>query len=453
VRGGLTLVAGVATGAAIGFLRVALTAYLLGTHRRADSLAVALGPLDTFNSILNNSLLFAFVPMLTAAAGAQRLALFRRLIRGFAGVFSAIALLALIAAPWLMRALAPGLPEPYFADSVDILRILSFSTLFVGVASVYSSLLFTERRFAPTAFFQAALNVCTILCALLFWKTLGVYAFAVGYTTGAAAQLVIVYIATRRQRAQPAAVDCDLRLHEILLKPAFFAVYAVGDARRFRHGGRARLLHARRGRAHGTPGDADLELAAARVGPPPQPWVDAQRAPVNRSHRRAHCPGGGMRVRVRAAVPQTGNRAIVPARQLYLRFDAPGRGGLSRARPESHRLDTARDHGTRSLRVEPPLAAGHRGHNSRVSERRGYITYARGATGVVGPGRDVRRDGRVSCLVCNGAYGPAALAEGSAIAPGSLIGRSGIGTPSPTCFARCLHGGGGTGRAHWRVLR
>ena len=230
MRGGLTLVAGVATGSAIGVLRVALTAYLLGTHRRADSLAVALGPLDTFNSILNNSLLFAFVPMLTAAAGAERLAIFRRLLREFAGVFSAIALIALLAAPWLMRALAPGLPEPYFTHSVDIFRILSFSTLFVGVSSVYSSLLFTERRFAPTAFFQAALNVCTIVCALVFWKALGVYAFAVGYTTGAAAQLVIVFIATRRQRSQAGAADCDLPLRQILLKPAFFAVYAVALA-------------------------------------------------------------------------------------------------------------------------------------------------------------------------------------------------------------------------------
>jgi putative peptidoglycan lipid II flippase len=210
VRGGLTLMAGVATGSALGVLRVALTAYLLGTHSQADSLAVALGPMDTFNSMLTNSMVFAFVPMLTARAGAEKLALFRTLTRGFAGVFSAITLLTLIAAPWLMRALAPGL----------------------GVASIYSALLFTERRFAPTAFYQAALNVCTIVCALVFWKALGVYAFAVGYTAGAAAQLTIVYFATWRQRAEaaPTATDNRLGLREMLAKPAFFAIYASGLA-------------------------------------------------------------------------------------------------------------------------------------------------------------------------------------------------------------------------------
>lgn len=231
MRGGLTLMAGVATGSALGVLRVALTAYLLGTHSQADSLAVALGPLDTFNSMLINSMVFAFVPMLTTRAGAERLALFRKLRRGFAGVFSAITLLLLIAAPWLMRALAPGLAEPYFGHAVKILRILSVSTLLMGVASIYSALLFTERRFAPTAFYQAALNVCTIMCALVFWKVLGVYAFAVGYTTGAAAQLTIVYFATWRQRAESGpASACELRLREILAKPAFFVVYAAGLA-------------------------------------------------------------------------------------------------------------------------------------------------------------------------------------------------------------------------------
>ena len=63
-------------------MRVALTAYLLGTHSRADSLAVAMGPLDTLNSVLINSMVFAFVPMLTAAGGAARTALFLQADRG-----------------------------------------------------------------------------------------------------------------------------------------------------------------------------------------------------------------------------------------------------------------------------------------------------------------------------------------------------------------------------------
>ena len=81
MRGGLALSAGLIVCNLIGFFRVALTAYLLGTHSAADALAVAVGPIDTLNSVLINSMIFAFVPMLTAAAEGERTALFLKLVR------------------------------------------------------------------------------------------------------------------------------------------------------------------------------------------------------------------------------------------------------------------------------------------------------------------------------------------------------------------------------------
>ena len=228
VRGGLTIVAGVLTGNILGFVRVALTAYLLGTHSLADSLAVAMGPLDTLNSVLINSIVFAFVPMLTAASGPQRTALFLKLSRCFAWVFSAIAAAVVLTAPWLMKALAPGLDPHYFSTAVNILRILSLSTVAAGVAAVHCALLFTDRRFLPTAFYQAALNVFTIIAALSLWKLLGVYAFAIGYTLGACAQVGIVCFAARSGLDTAGAPRCEVHWREILAKPAFFVVYAAG---------------------------------------------------------------------------------------------------------------------------------------------------------------------------------------------------------------------------------
>jgi putative peptidoglycan lipid II flippase len=228
VRGGLTLVAGVLTGNLIGFGRVALTAYFLGTHSQADSLAVAMGPVDTLNSVLINSVVFAFVPMLTACSEPQRAALFLKLNRLLIWVFSAAAATVIVGAPWLMRALAPGLDPGYFSAAVTILRVLSLSTIAAGTGAVHCALLYTRRRFLPTAFYQAALNVFTIIGALSLWKFLGVYAFAIGYTAGAWAQLAIVWFAARSGMDTKSAPPCDIHWREILAKPAFFVVYAVG---------------------------------------------------------------------------------------------------------------------------------------------------------------------------------------------------------------------------------
>jgi putative peptidoglycan lipid II flippase len=228
VRGGLTIVAGVLTGNVLGFVRVAVTAYLLGTHSRADTLAVAMGPMDTLNSVVINSIVFAFVPMLAAAAERERPALFRQLLRLFSRVFAAIAAVLIVAAPWLMRALAPGLDPHYFGAAVILLRIFALSTLASGTSAVYCALLYTDRRFAPAAFYQAALNVCTITGALALWKLAGVYAFAIGYTVGACAQLAILHFATRRDLAGARHSGIPVRWREVLAKPAFFVVYAAG---------------------------------------------------------------------------------------------------------------------------------------------------------------------------------------------------------------------------------
>ena len=230
VRGGLTLIAGVLTGNLVGFVRVAVTAYLLGTHSRADSLAVAMGPVDTLNSVVINSMVFAFVPMLTAAKGPERTALFLKLHRLFTWIFSTLTVVVVVAAPWLMRLLAPGLEERYFDQAVGLLRVLSFATLAAGVGGVQCALLYTDRRFAPTAFYQASLNLFTIIGALGLWKLMGVYAFAVGYSLGSCAQLAVVYIAARSDLDTRAAPRCEIHWRAILAKPAFYVVYAAGLA-------------------------------------------------------------------------------------------------------------------------------------------------------------------------------------------------------------------------------
>lgn len=228
MRGGLTLIAGVITGNVLGFVRVAITGVLLGTDSHADSLAVAMGPLDTLNSVVINSMLFAFVPMLTAARGEARTALLLKLNRTFAWVFAAITSAVILTAPWLMRVLAPGLAQPYFGTAVNLLRILCVSTLAAGAGAIYCALLYTDRRFAPTAFYQAALNVFTIIGALALWKLLGVYAFAIGYAAGAWAQFGIVYFAARPGLGTASAPPCEIHWSDMLGKPVFFVVYAAG---------------------------------------------------------------------------------------------------------------------------------------------------------------------------------------------------------------------------------
>src|SRR5262249_26031308 len=207
-------------GNVLGYVRVAITAYLLGTHSAADCLAVAIGPLDALNAVLAQTMIFAFVPMLTERRKAERTALFFQLNRIFFWLFTLLSAAIALLAPWLIPLLAPGLDPAYKPTAVLLLRIAGVSSLAAGAAAIYAALLYTDRRFAPTAFYQALLNVFTIVSAVGLWRVIGIYAFAIGYAAGAWAQFAIVRYYARSGLETKSLPDRAVHWRALLAKPA-----------------------------------------------------------------------------------------------------------------------------------------------------------------------------------------------------------------------------------------
>lgn len=226
MQGGLVVGATILLGNITGFFRVAVTAYLLGTHARADALAVAIGPLDTLNSVIVNTMLFAFVPMLLLWHEGDRAALFARAARVFVSIFAAVSLATALFAPQLIAVLGPGLAAPERGQAVVLLRWLAPSTLFTAGAATCSALLYTERRFVIPGMYQTCLNGATIAGALLLRKTMGVYGFTIGYTAGSAIQLLLAWSFSRDLRRSPRS-SLQVPMAEVLLKPGMFLLYAA----------------------------------------------------------------------------------------------------------------------------------------------------------------------------------------------------------------------------------
>ena len=166
MRGGIIVAAGVLAGNYTGFFRVAIAAYLLGTHARADALATAVGPLDALNLVIVNTLLFAFVPMLMQRDAGERMALFVRGQRAYTAMLTLLSAAIVVFAPQIAAVLGPGLGAERAAESVILVRLMAPSLLFAGIGAVYAALLYTERRFIPFAFYQLIQNLLVILIAL-----------------------------------------------------------------------------------------------------------------------------------------------------------------------------------------------------------------------------------------------------------------------------------------------
>ena len=191
---------------------------------------MALGPLDAFNGALINTMIFAFVPMLTLQPEGERIAFFLASRRLFMWIFGGMTAGFALFAPWLIGILGPGLPAESAREATDLLRIVSLSTMVAGTAAIYSAWLYTTRRFGPTAFYQALLNVFTIAGALSLWRAIGIYGFAIGYAAGSCGQLLLVYLASRRDLreaiAERSAPGPRIPAKALLTKPGIFLAYA-----------------------------------------------------------------------------------------------------------------------------------------------------------------------------------------------------------------------------------
>jgi putative peptidoglycan lipid II flippase len=229
VRGGLVVGAGILVGNITGFFRVIVTAYLLGTHARADALAVAIGPIDTLNQVIINTMLVSFVPMLMLRGTADRAAIFARAGRAFAGILLAVTLGVLLLAPETISVLGPGLAREQHDQAVLLLRLICPATLCGGGSAIFAALLYTERRFLAPSLYQACLNGGTILAAMTLWKWFGINAFAVGYVTGTAIQLFATWALSRDLRRELRAWSgkrSQVSLREIFATPGLYLIYA-----------------------------------------------------------------------------------------------------------------------------------------------------------------------------------------------------------------------------------
>lgn len=225
IQGGLVVSGGILLGNITGFFRVAVTAYLLGTHARADNLAVAMGPLDTLTQVAINTMLFAFVPTMMMATGARRRMIFVQSRNVFLSIFLAASLVMAIFAPAFTRLFGPGLSSAQTGEVTTLLRLFAPALFFGGASGVYSALLYTERRFLIPALYQTCLNGATIVGALALRNVMGINGFAIGYSAGTALQLFLTWRASRDIGREFEPCEPVSYAH-ILRKPAMFLVYA-----------------------------------------------------------------------------------------------------------------------------------------------------------------------------------------------------------------------------------
>jgi putative peptidoglycan lipid II flippase len=190
----------------LGYLRDMLIAHYLGAGWVADAFFVAHRIPNFLRRLFGEgTLTAAFVPVLSERLSTDEEDAARRLIARLAGLLlaasTALTVLGVLAAPWLVRIMAPGFVHhaEEFALAVKLTRVMFPFALFLALAALAMGILQTHKRFLWPALAPAAYNLCiivvTVIAAGRWWPP--AYALAAGVVVGGLAQLVIQLPAVR----------------------------------------------------------------------------------------------------------------------------------------------------------------------------------------------------------------------------------------------------------------
>jgi putative peptidoglycan lipid II flippase len=186
-------------GAVLGLVRDQALARLFGAGSATDAFLVAWTvPEFAATLLIEDGLAFVLIPAFSAAlarrargvSGADPV---RALVAGtlprLTLAFVAVSALLVAAAPMLVRALAPGLPDPGLA--VDCTRLTATCVLSFGLAGYCSAALRAHRRFVAPAAIYVAYNTGIVTGMLILGGRWGVRSAAAGLAVGGLLMVVV----------------------------------------------------------------------------------------------------------------------------------------------------------------------------------------------------------------------------------------------------------------------
>ncbi|MBK6018072.1 murein biosynthesis integral membrane protein MurJ [Streptomyces sp. MBT53] len=179
------------TGSLLGLARDQSLARLFGAGSETDAFLVAWTiPEFAATLLIEDGLAFALIPAFSmalarraqGAPGDPVRTLVKATLPRLALAFIAVSALFIAAAPYLVEALAPGLPNPALA--VSCTRITATCVLSFGLAGYCSAALRAHRRFVAPAAIYVAYNIGIIAGMYAFGSHWGVRSAALGVAGG-----------------------------------------------------------------------------------------------------------------------------------------------------------------------------------------------------------------------------------------------------------------------------
>jgi len=200
----IILIIGMMLSRVLGFVRELVIAHMFGATAATDAYLIAFIIPDVFAGLVAGAITVAFIPVFTeyrlkqSEEDAWQIA--STLINAIVGVLILGAIFTLVAAPVIVRLLAPGFDAQTQAIAVHVSRLMSPAIIFMGLIGLSTAILNSYRHFTFPAFAGLLYNTGIIGGALVLGGRLGITGLAIGVGIGALGQLLVQSILVVKMR-------------------------------------------------------------------------------------------------------------------------------------------------------------------------------------------------------------------------------------------------------------
>lgn len=196
VRAGLLLSSAFLASRVLGYVRTVVLSATFGVGPELDAFFAAFRLPDLiFQVVAAGAMGSALIPVLAGLFAAGERARAWRVVATVANLLlvglTVLAIAAYVAAPVLVRVLAPGFDAAGLARTTDLTRIMLAAPILLALGAVATSTLNAEDRFTAAALAPIVYNVAIIGGAILLGATMGVTGLAIGVVVGALGHLAI----------------------------------------------------------------------------------------------------------------------------------------------------------------------------------------------------------------------------------------------------------------------
>ncbi len=186
----------------LGFLREAVIACKFGTGIEYDVYLIGISIPAALYALFGYSFYNLLIPDYSRAAvhHDKRSAMAKVLSEFYFALFGSLAaaLLIIVAAPYLIHLIAPGLDSRHLPEAVLIVRVSSSIIILSVLESFFRSVLNSEKRFIIPAAGPILANIVVISSVILLAGRISTKAILYGLVTGYLAQVAFVFVPFRR---------------------------------------------------------------------------------------------------------------------------------------------------------------------------------------------------------------------------------------------------------------